>query len=65
MEQRILQYRKSIDEWLEKTEQSAQVSQEILRDKMEEHLNHLISRKMDEGTKLKKEEKNKGKIWGQ
>ena len=38
MEQRILQYRKSIDEWLEKTEQSAQVSQEILRDKREEHL---------------------------
>ena len=41
MEQRILQYRKSIDEWLEKTEQSAQVSQEILRDKMEEHLNQI------------------------
>ena len=29
------------DEWLEKTEQSAQVSQEILRDKMEEHLNQI------------------------
>ena len=42
MEQRILQYRKSIDEWLEKTEQSAQVSQEILRDKMEEHLNQIV-----------------------
>ena len=41
MEQRILQYRKSIDESLEKTEQSAQVSQEILRDKMEEHLNQI------------------------
>ena len=41
MEQRILQYRKIIDEWLEKTEQSAQVSQEILRDKMEEHLNQI------------------------
>lgn len=41
MEQRILQYRKSIDEWLEKTEQSAQVSQDILRDKMEEHLNQI------------------------
>lgn len=41
MEQRFLQYRKSIDEWLEKTEQSAQVSQEILRDKMEEHLNQI------------------------
>lgn len=41
MEQRIFQYRKSIDEWLEKTEQSAQVSQEILRDKMEEHLNQI------------------------
>ena len=41
MEQRILQYRKSIDEWLEKTEQSAQVSQEILRDKMEEHLTQI------------------------
>ena len=41
MEQRILQYRKSIDEWLEKTEQSAQVSQEILRNKMEEHLNQI------------------------
>ena len=41
MEQRILQYRKSIDEWLEKTEQSAQVSQEILRDKMEVHLNQI------------------------
>ena len=41
MEQRILQYRKSIDEWLEKTEQSAQVSHEILRDKMEEHLNQI------------------------
>ena len=41
MEQRILQYRKSTDEWLEKTEQSAQVSQEILRDKMEEHLNQI------------------------
>ena len=41
IEQRILQYRKSIDEWLEKTEQSAQVSQEILRDKMEEHLNQI------------------------
>ena len=41
MEQRILQYRKSIDEWLEKTEQSAQVSQEILRDKMEDHLNQI------------------------
>ena len=41
MEQRILQYRKSIDEWLEKTEQSAQVSQEILRDKMEEHSNQI------------------------
>lgn len=41
MEQRILQYQKSIDEWLEKTEQSAQVSQEILRDKMEEHLNQI------------------------
>ena len=37
MEQRILQYRKSIDEWLEKMERSAQVSQEILCDKMEEH----------------------------
>jgi hypothetical protein len=36
-----LQYRKSIDEWLEKTEQSTQVSQEILRDKMEEHLNQI------------------------
>ena len=36
-----MQYRKSIDEWLEKTEQSAQVSQEILRDKMEEHLNQI------------------------
>ena len=41
MEQRILQCRKSIDEWLEKTEQSAQVSQEILRDKKEEHLNQI------------------------
>ena len=41
MEQRILQYRKSIDEWLEKTERSAQISQEILRDKMEEHLNQI------------------------
>ena len=30
-----------ITEWLEKTEQSAQVSQEILRDKMEEHLNQI------------------------
>ena len=41
MEQRILQYRKSIDEWLEQTDQSAQVSQEILRDKMEAHLNQI------------------------
>ncbi len=41
MEQRILQYRKSIDEWLEKTERSAQISQEILRDKMEEHLTQI------------------------
>lgn len=41
MEQRILQYRKSIDEWLEKMERSAQVSQEILRDKMEEHLTQI------------------------
>jgi len=41
MEQRILQYRKSIDEWLEKTEQSAQVSQDILRDKLEEHLTQI------------------------
>ena len=65
MEQRILQYRKSIDEWLEKTEQSVQVqsreggrevrviqtqseaqnadsaeqiTQELIRDKLEEHL---------------------------
>ena len=28
MEQRILQYRKSIDEWLEKTEQSAQTQED-------------------------------------
>ena len=41
MEQRILQYRKSIDEWLEKMERSAQVSQEILRDKLEEHLTQI------------------------
>jgi len=41
MEQRILQYRKSIDEWLEKMERSAQVSQEILCDKMEEHLTQI------------------------
>lgn len=41
MEQRILQYRKSIDEWLEKMERSEQVSQEILRDKMEEHLTQI------------------------
>ena len=41
MEQRILQYRKSIDEWLEKMERSAQVSQEILRDMMEEHLTQI------------------------
>ena len=41
MEQRILQYRKSIDAWLEKMEQSAQVSQEILRDKLEEHLTQI------------------------
>lgn len=41
MEQRILQYRKSIDEWLEKMERSAQVPQEILRDKMEEHLTQI------------------------
>ncbi len=41
MEQRILQYRKSIDEWLEKMERSEQVSQEILCDKMEEHLTQI------------------------
>ena len=66
MEQRILQYRKSIDAWLEKMEQSVQlqeqecakeeqnmqmnapdagnpeqISQETLRDKMEEHLTQI------------------------
>ena len=49
MEQRILQYRKQIDEWLEKMEQGVQaqpengssaeqIIQELLRDKLEEHL---------------------------
>lgn len=44
MEQRILQYRKQMDEWLEKMEQSVQdgnaehVTQEFIRDKLEEHL---------------------------
>ena len=44
MEQRILQYRKQIDEWLEKTEQSVQTESrdagnaERIRDKLEEHL---------------------------
>ena len=42
MEQRILQYRKQIDAWLAKMEQSAdndaQNTQEIIRDKLEEHL---------------------------
>lgn len=49
MEQRILQYRKQIDEWLEKMEQcmqakgqnvdtGEQITQELVRDKLEEHL---------------------------
>lgn len=45
MEQRILQYRKQIDEWLAKMEQSVQdsgstdqVTQGLIRDKLEEHL---------------------------
>lgn len=45
MEQRILQYRKQIDEWLAKMEQSVQdsgsidhVTQELIRDKLREHL---------------------------
>lgn len=49
MEQRILQYRKQVDEWLEKMEQcmqakgqnvdtGEQITQELVRDKLEEHL---------------------------
>lgn len=49
MEQRILQYRKQIDEWLMKMEQSMQAqpeenvnadraTQELIREKLEEHL---------------------------
>lgn len=45
MEQRILQYRKQIDEWLAKMEQSVQdsgsidhVTAELIRDKLREHL---------------------------
>lgn len=49
MEQRILQYRKQIDEWLAEMEQSIktqsqeggnaeQITQELVRDKLQEHL---------------------------
>ena len=38
MEQRILQYRKQIDEWLAKMENDEQITQELIRDKLEEHL---------------------------
>ena len=49
MEQRILQYRKQIDEWLEKMEQGVQaqpengssaeqINQKLIREKLEEHL---------------------------
>lgn len=47
MEQRILQYRKQIDEWLTEMEQSVQsqnadgeeqITQKLIRDKLEEHL---------------------------
>ena len=53
MEQRILQYRKQIDEWLEKMEQcmqakgqnvdtGEQITQELVRDKLEEHLIQVV-----------------------
>ncbi len=38
MEQRILQYRKQIDEWLAKMDNGEQITQELLREKLEEHL---------------------------
>lgn len=38
MEQRILQYRKQIDEWLVKMDNGEQITQELLREKLEEHL---------------------------
>lgn len=38
MEQRILQYRKQIDEWLTKMENDEQITEELIRDKLEEHL---------------------------
>ena len=38
MEQRILQYRKQIDEWLAKMDDGEQITQELLREKLEEHL---------------------------
>ena len=38
MEQRILQYRKQIDEWLAKMDNGKQITQELLREKLEEHL---------------------------
>lgn len=47
MEQRILQYRKQIDEWLAKMEQNVQaqnadnaeqITQELIQDKLKEHL---------------------------
>ena len=37
MEQRILQYRRSVDEWLAEMEQSTH-AQEIIQNKLEEHL---------------------------
>ena len=38
MEQRILQYRKQIDEWLAKMDNGEQITQELFREKLEEHL---------------------------
>ena len=38
MEQRIMQYRKQIDEWLAKMDNGEQITQELLREKLEEHL---------------------------